>query len=77
MLRYVEVAAAVRRAVCVLKIRASAHDTRIHEFTIDGHGLHVGPVFDGMAGILSGSVSIAAESPASSGAGEEPEPPPA
>ncbi|HEY3946720.1 MAG TPA: circadian clock protein KaiC [Solirubrobacteraceae bacterium] len=73
LLRYVEVAAAVRRAVCVLKIRASAHDTRIHEFTIDGEGMHVGPVFDGMGGILSGSVSpwsIAAEPSSSSRAGQ-------
>jgi circadian clock protein KaiC len=74
LLRYVEVAAAVRRAICVLKIRASAHDTRIHEFTIDGQGLHVGPVFDGVAGILAGSVSpwpIAAERSGFSGAGQQ------
>ena len=56
LLSYVEVAAELRRAICVLKMRASAHDTRIHEFTIDGQGLHVGEVFEGASGILAGSI---------------------
>ena len=57
LLRYVEVDSVVRRALCVLKIRGSAHDTRIREFRIDGSGIHVGEPFEGVAGILTGSVS--------------------
>ena len=56
VLRYVEVAGDVRRAVCVLKVRGSAHDTRIHEFRIDDHGMQVGEPFAGVSGILAGSV---------------------
>ena len=57
LLRYVEVASVVRRAICALKVRGSAHDTRIHEFRIDDHGLHVGEPFVGLAGILAGAVA--------------------
>ncbi|HEX2065086.1 MAG TPA: circadian clock protein KaiC, partial [Acidimicrobiales bacterium] len=57
LLRYVEVAGAVRRAICVLKMRGSAHDGRIHEVTIDDSGLHIGEPFTGLAGILAGSIA--------------------
>lgn len=56
VLRYVELGSEVRRAVCVLKVRGSAHDTRIHEFRIDGSGMHVGEPFGGVSGILAGTV---------------------
>lgn len=56
LLRYVEVAGDVRRALCALKVRGSAHDTRIHEFRIDDHGMQVGEPFTGVSGILAGSV---------------------
>ncbi len=57
ILRYVEIAGTVRRAVCVLKARASDQDRRIHEFTIDDRGLHIGEPFTGLSGILAGSVA--------------------
>jgi circadian clock protein KaiC len=57
LLRYVEVAGVVRRAIAVLKVRGSAHDRRIHEFTIDGQGLHIGEPFEGITGILAGSIA--------------------
>ncbi len=57
LLRYVEVGGTVRRAICVLKARASDQDRRIHEFTIDDHGLHIGEPFAGLSGILAGSVA--------------------
>ncbi|MBW3627400.1 MAG: circadian clock protein KaiC [Actinobacteria bacterium] len=57
LLRYVEVGGTVRRAVCVLKARASAQDQRIHEFTIGERGLHVGEPLTGLSGILAGSVA--------------------
>ncbi|MBW3611044.1 MAG: circadian clock protein KaiC [Actinobacteria bacterium] len=57
LLRYVEMAGTVRRAISVLKVRGSAHDTRIHEFTIDEQGLHIGEPFTGISGILTGSLS--------------------
>lgn len=57
LLRYVELASTVRRAICVLKVRGSAHDMRIHEFTIDEAGLHIGEPFSGLTGILSGAIT--------------------
>lgn len=57
LLRYVEVASAVCRAVCVLKVRGSPHDTRIHEYRIDDHGMQVGEPFVGVGGILAGAVA--------------------
>ena len=57
LLRYVEIDSLVRRALCVLKVRGSAHDTRIHEFTIGDDGLHMGEPFTGLVGILAGSVA--------------------
>ena len=57
LLRYVEVAGAVRRAISVLKVRGSNHDRRIHEYTIDDHGLHIGEPFSGLSGILAGSIA--------------------
>ena len=45
----------MRRALTVLKMRGSSHDKEIREFTIDGHGMHVGEAFRNVAGIISGS----------------------
>lgn len=56
LLRYVEMGGAVRRALTVLKMRGSAHDRQIREFTIDGAGMHIGEPFRGIAGILAGNV---------------------
>jgi circadian clock protein KaiC len=54
LLRYVEVNGHVRRGLTVLKMRGSRHDHDIHEYTIDGQGMHIGGVFRGVGGILAG-----------------------
>jgi circadian clock protein KaiC len=54
LLRYVEVNGHVRRSIAVLKMRGSRHDHDIHEYTIDDKGMHIGSVFRGVTGILSG-----------------------
>ncbi len=74
LLRYVEMEGTVRRAISVLKVRGSAHDTRIHEFTIDEQGLHIGEPFTGISGILTGSLaqwSAGAPGPPDATGGEE------
>jgi len=55
LLRYVETSGKMRRGLTVLKMRGSPHDKEIREFTIDGHGMHVGEPFRNVAGIISGS----------------------
>jgi circadian clock protein KaiC len=52
LLRYAEVDSSIRRAVTVLKMRGSAHDPGIREFTIDQHGMTIGEPFTGVHGIL-------------------------
>ena len=54
LLRYVESNGRVRRSITVLKMRGSRHDHDIREYTIDGEGMHIGDVFHGVNGILSG-----------------------
>lgn len=54
LLRYVEMFGEMRRGLTVLKMRGSMHDKEIREFKIDGKGLHIGPPFRGVTGILSG-----------------------
>jgi circadian clock protein KaiC len=54
LLRYVEMFGEMRRGLTVLKMRGSAHDKDIREFTIDGRGMHVGKPFRTITGILSG-----------------------
>jgi circadian clock protein KaiC len=38
----------------VLKMRGSMHDKGIREYTIDGQGMHIGPQFHNVSGILAG-----------------------
>lgn len=54
LLRYVEMLGEMRRGVTVLKMRGSAHEKEIREFTIDGEGMHIGKPFRNVVGILSG-----------------------
>lgn len=54
LLRYVEVYGEMRRGLTVLKMRGSAHDKDIREFSIDGTGMHVGRPFRNVSGILTG-----------------------
>ncbi len=54
LLRYVELYGEMRRGLTVLKMRGSAHDKDIREFSIDGSGMHIGKPFRNISGILSG-----------------------
>jgi circadian clock protein KaiC len=56
LLRYVEVAGEVKRALTVLKMRGSSHDQDIHEYRIDGEGMHVVEPLRSVGGILSGNI---------------------
>ncbi len=55
MLRYVEIMSAVRRAIIVLKMRGSAHDSAIRQFEIGANGLMVMEPFEGQEGLMSGT----------------------
>jgi circadian clock protein KaiC len=52
VLRYVELAGDVRRAINLLKMRGSVHDTRIRVFSVDEEGMRVGDPFEEAIGIL-------------------------
>jgi circadian clock protein KaiC len=57
MLRYLEIDSAIRRAIVVLKMRSSAHDTAIHSYTIGQNGITIGEPLEGKSGLLSGLTS--------------------
>ena len=54
LLRYVEMRGEMQRGLTMLKMRGSPHDHDIHEFRIDGSGMHIGEPFRSVAGILAG-----------------------
>lgn len=54
MLRYLEIDSAIERAIVVLKMRSSAHDTTIRSYTISENGITVGKPLEGKSGLLSG-----------------------
>jgi circadian clock protein KaiC len=62
LLRYVEIESAVRRAIIVLKMRGSRHDTHIRQFTIDADGISIQEPFKGREGLMSGTPQQMAES---------------
>ena len=55
LLRYVELFGEIRRGMTVLKMRGSAHEKDIREFTIDSNGMHIGKPFRNVLGILAGA----------------------
>jgi circadian clock protein KaiC len=55
LLRYVEFASSVRRCLTILKMRGSAHDKTIREYTIGDDGMQLGGPLPEVSGILSGS----------------------
>ena len=67
LLRYVETRGRMRRALTVLKMRGSAHDHDIREYTIEGRGMRLGEPFTDLTGILSGNLTVLGE-PAGDGA---------
>jgi circadian clock protein KaiC len=54
MLRYLEIDSAIQRAIVVLKMRSSVHDTAIHGYTIGQNGITIGKRLEGKSGLLSG-----------------------
>ncbi|KAF5411746.1 MAG: ATPase domain-containing protein [Euryarchaeota archaeon] len=64
MLRYVEIASELRRAISVLKMRGSAHDTRIHEIEINDGGITIETdemSFKNYEGVFSGVPRLTGE----------------
>ena len=61
LLRYVETFGRMRRGITVLKMRGSAHDADIHEYVIDGRGMHILEPFRSVSGILSGHPTLHGE----------------
>jgi len=55
LLRYAEILGQMRRGLTILKMRGSAHDKDIRQYTIDGSGMHIGRTFRNVAGILVGN----------------------
>jgi circadian clock protein KaiC len=55
LLRYVESHGEMLRAICLLKMRGSHHDSALRQYTIDGRGMHIGEPFRHVVGILSGN----------------------
>ena len=58
LLRYVEIGSRIHRGLTVLKMRGSRHETEIREFTVDSSGLHIGPPFQQLQGLLTGSGQV-------------------
>jgi circadian clock protein KaiC len=58
LLRYVEAFGEMLRSIVVLKMRGSQHDSMLHQYTIDGTGMHIGAPFRHVAGILSGNTQF-------------------
>lgn len=54
LLRYAEIFGSMRRAVTVLKMRGSMHDSQIRELTINSSGVHIGEAFRNVGGIIAG-----------------------
>lgn len=54
LLRYVELAAEIRRAIAVLKIRGSDHDKALRELVFKAGTITVAGRFDRLAGIMTG-----------------------
>jgi circadian clock protein KaiC len=55
LLRYVEMFGDMKRGITVLKMRGSAHDKGIRQFTIDQKGMHLRGRFSNVTGILAGT----------------------
>jgi circadian clock protein KaiC len=54
-LRYVEINSSMKKALLVLKHRASDHDKEIRQFRITSSGVEIQDPFEGKEGILSGN----------------------
>jgi circadian clock protein KaiC len=53
--RFFETAGTVRKAISVVKKRASAHEDTIRELRVSGNGIELGQPLRGYRGILTGT----------------------
>lgn len=58
MLRYVELAGTVEKALLVLKLRGSDHDKDIRHYAITARGIEVHERFEGTSGLMSGTPTM-------------------
>jgi circadian clock protein KaiC len=59
--RYIEVESRLRRMMAVVKVRSSIHSDQLREYTIDDHGIHIGPMLLGQEGLLGGRPTAKAD----------------
>ena len=55
LLRYLEIASELRRAINIIKMRTSNHDKGVFEYVIDAHGLTIKDRLQGVTGVLGWS----------------------
>jgi circadian clock protein KaiC len=65
ILRYVELAGQIRRAITVLKNRGSDHDKSLHELMMRNGKVMIGETFEGYSGLMSGTPRRQPEQPGS------------
>jgi circadian clock protein KaiC len=54
LLRYVEMGGHLERAICVIKARGVKHQLELRRLVIDSDGVHFGPPFTDLRGVLTG-----------------------
>lgn len=54
LLRYVEMGGHLERAICVIKARGVKHQMELRRLVIDSDGVHFGPPFTDLRGVLTG-----------------------
>jgi hypothetical protein len=58
MLRYVEAAGEVQRAIAVLQTRGSAYDRAVRQVVIDADGMHIGEPLSQVGHVLPGGAFL-------------------
>lgn len=53
--RLVEVAGLLKKAISIIKMRGSSHDPSLRELIIGKDGLRIGPAFENLTGLLTGT----------------------
>lgn len=69
LLRYYEVPGQVRRSLTVLKMRGTAHDTAVRDFTVDGGGMRLGESLSVAPGGVSGGLGSSGAADVGTGPG--------
>lgn len=67
VVRQIEIASELKRAIAVMKTRESAHDEKLRKLTITDRGLQVGEPFQAQEAVLSGGSICAAPRPTALG----------